>query len=88
MISYFSEMKLDDWQRRRASLDSIIDEGAMICKAGSGSRKLGVELFSKKEFIDKLTMPAGSLQNIEILETKLNKGKIVVLRFRMEEKAR
>jgi hypothetical protein len=85
MISYFSEMKLDDWQKRRESLDSIIDDGAMICQVGSGSRQLGVELFRKQEFIDKLTMPAGSLRNIEILETKLLKGKIVVLRFRMEE---
>jgi hypothetical protein len=85
MISYFSEMKLDEWQKRRESLDSIIDDGAMICQAGSGSRKLGVELFTKQEFIDKLTMPAGSLRNIEILETKLMKGKIVVLRFRVEE---
>ncbi len=29
MIHYFSEMKVEDWQKRRATLNSIIDEGAI-----------------------------------------------------------
>jgi hypothetical protein len=86
MIHYFSEMKVEDWQKRRASLDSIIDKGAMICQVGGGSKKLGVELFTKQEFIDRLTIPTGSLKNLEILETKLKNEKIVILRFRIYEK--
>jgi hypothetical protein len=86
MIHYFSEMKVEDWLKRRAYLDSIIDDGAMICQVGGGSRKLGVELFNKQEFIDRLTIPAGSLKNLDILETKLKNEKIVVLRFRIIEK--
>lgn len=84
MILYFSEMKLADWQKRRASLDSIIDRNAMIYQVGSGSRHLGVELFNKHEFIDKLTMPAGSLKNLDVLETQSRNGKIVILRFRLK----
>jgi hypothetical protein len=88
MIQYFSEMDIDNWQKRRASLDSLIDNGALICRVGSGSRKLGVELFTKQEFIDKVTMPSGSLKNLEILETQMKNQKIVILRFRIIEKIR
>jgi len=88
MIHYFSEMKLDEWQKRREQLNSIIDDGAMICQVGSGSRRLGVELFTKQEFIDRLSVPAGSLKNLEILETKMRNDKIVILRFRIGERVR
>jgi hypothetical protein len=83
IILCFSEMNLADWQKRRASLESIIDDNAMIYQVGSGSRHLGVELFNKHEFIDKLTMPTGSLKNLDILETQLRSGKISILRFRV-----
>jgi hypothetical protein len=88
MIQYFSEMNVDDWQKRRVSLDLIIDEGAMICRVGSGSMRLGVELFTKQEFIDKVTMPSGNLKNLEILESQLKNQKIVILRFRINENAK
>jgi hypothetical protein len=88
MILCFSEMNLTDWQKRRASLDSIIDDNAMIYQVGSGSRHLGVELFNKHEFIDKLTMPAGSLKNMDVLETQLKSGKIAILRFRVNSEIR
>jgi len=88
MILCLSEMNLDDWQKRRTSLDSIIAEDAMIYQVESGSRQMGVELFNKQEFIDKLTMPAGSLKNLDVLETKMRNDKIVILRFRVNGKIR
>jgi len=44
-----------------------------------------MELFTKWEFIDKMTMPSHSLKNIEILNTKYFGDKIVVLRFRITD---
>ena len=85
MILYFSEMNIEGWQKRRAALDSIIDDRAMIYQTGTGSRQLGVELFNKQEFIDKITMPALNLKRMEVLETRLTGGKIVILRFRIRE---
>ena len=85
MIHYFSEMKVDDWGKRRARLDNMIADDAMIYQLYSRNNAAsGMELLNKEEFIDKLTMPSGSLKNIEVLDTRLRDGKIVILRFRVK----
>jgi hypothetical protein len=86
MIRFFSEMNVEDWQKRRAYLDEMIDEGAMIYQVYGDNNKQGMELHTKWEFIDKLTMPAHSLKNIEILDTKYVGNRIMILRFRTSEK--
>lgn len=85
MIHYFSEMKTEDWLKRREQLNRIIDDNAMIYQVMGGSTGTGMELFNKVEFIDKLTIPAGSLKNLEILDTKYKGERIVVLKFRVKE---
>jgi len=85
MIHYFSEMKVDDWGKRRTRLENMIADDAMIYQLYSRNNTAsGMELLNKEEFIDKLTMPSGSLKNIEVLDTKLRDGKIVILRFRVK----
>ena len=86
IIHYFSEMNVDDWQKRRSYLDKIIDDRAMIYQVLNDLNTLGMEIYNKKEFVDKLTMPTSSLKHIEILETQFRKDKIMILRFRINEK--
>ena len=88
MIHYFSKMKVDDWEKRRNRLEKMIDDKAMIYQVVSEKEAIGTELYNKQEFIDKLTVPSGSLKNIEILDTKFREEKITVLRFRVSEKSR
>jgi len=89
MIHYFSQMKVDDWERRRTKLQGMIDDGAVIYQVyGEKNAVSGMALLNKQEFIDKLTMPSGSLKNIEVLDTRLKDGKIAVLRFRVKPAAR
>ena len=83
MIHYFSTMKIDDWEKRRNRLDAMIDDEAMIYQVINARNETGVAIFNKQEFIDKLTMPVGSLKNIEILGSNLRAGKIMVLRFQL-----
>lgn len=85
IIHYFSEMNVEDWQKRREHLDNIIDETAMIYQVLSDRSDIGMELYNKKEFIDKLTMPTGSLKHIEILDTKMKNEKIIVMKFRVKK---
>lgn len=84
MIQYFSQRNVKDWQQRRNQLNRIISDSAIIYQV---IRKgdLGVELFSKKEFIDKLTLPTTGLRNIEILDTKYDGKQIAIIRFRQKE---
>jgi hypothetical protein len=88
MIHYFSMMKVDDWEKRRIRLDSMISDGAMICQVINDKEATGMALYNKQEFIDKLTMPSGSLRNIEVLGSQVREGRIIVLRFRINEKKR
>jgi hypothetical protein len=86
MIRYFSEQNVDDWQKRRMKLEEMFDDGAMICQVMNDKNRTGMELYTKWEFIDKLTMPVQSLKNIEILNTKYVGDKIAVLRFRTTDR--
>jgi hypothetical protein len=83
VIHYFSVSNVIDWQKRRSILSGIIDEGAMVYQVLGEKDAPGMELYNKEEFIDKLTIPTGSLKFIEILDAKLKNDKIIVLKFRI-----
>jgi hypothetical protein len=84
MIQYFSGMNVKDWQKRRNQLNRIIADSAMIYQVFD-REKIGVELFNKAEFIDKLTFPSTGLRRIEILDTQYRKNQISMIRFRQKE---
>jgi hypothetical protein len=86
IIHYFSMMKVDDWAKRRNRLEAMINDGAMICQVFNDKEATGMALYNKQEFIDKMTVPSGSLKNIEILNSQMRENKIMVLRFRINEK--
>ncbi|HRG51255.1 MAG TPA: hypothetical protein PLL00_00345 [Bacteroidia bacterium] len=79
MIHYFSTAKLKDWRQRRLQLEDMIAADAKIFQVYVDGT--GMELYNKKEFIDKLTMPLKSLKNIEIIETHYNKNQLSLVRF-------
>jgi uncharacterized integral membrane protein len=86
MIRYFSEMNIHDWQKRREKLYSMIDEAAIIYQVINERKNIGMELYNKEEFIDKLTMPSGNLRYIEVLDTKYRNEKIIMLKFMINKK--
>ncbi len=85
ILHYFSEMNVDDWQKRRDYLVEIIDNGAIFYQVLNDKNKQGMALYNKTEFIDKLTMPTGSLKFIEILDIKFKNDKIILVRFRINK---
>jgi len=88
MIHYLSTMKVDDWEKRKQKLADMIDDQALIYQVMNDRKTTGTAMYNKQEFIDKMTMPAGSLRNIEILDSQLSKNKIVLLRFRINDSKR
>jgi hypothetical protein len=84
MIHYFSNTDVKAWQKRREQLDKMFSEGAMIYQVPDQKQGTGMELFNKWEFIDKLTMPTSSLQQIEILDSRYDNGQIMLLRFKVK----
>lgn len=83
MIHYFSQTKITDWEKRRNKLESMLVDTALICQLVGEKGAAGMELFTKEEFIDKLTIPTGSLKDLEILDTRYRNNRISVLKFRV-----
>ena len=84
MIHYFSNSNVKDWLKRREELDHMFADSVKIYQVLDGTT--GMEMYNKWEFINKLTLPANSLQNIEILDTQYEGNKITRLRFNQVEK--
>ncbi len=85
ILHYFSEMNTEDWQKRRVFLGEIIDENAVVYQVFNDMNELGMAIYNKYEFIDKLTIPTSSLKNIEILDIKYKNDKIAIVRFRINK---
>jgi len=80
MIDYFAHSKVEDWLKRKEQLNEMIADSAYICQVIYGSM-MGMELFNKDEFIEMLTVPSTSLQNIRIIDMLYRDNKIISVRF-------
>ena len=84
MLRLFSRADVSDWQQRRVQLDSMFAPDARIYQLFAG-QELGMELYNKQEFINKLTMPLRSLRQIDVLDIRYAGDRIQVLRFKQKE---
>ena len=80
MLHYFSTKKTKDWQSRRKHLEQILSDDLKVIQISEQTGG-GIALYNKQEFINKMTLPIGSLQNIEILSTVYEKEQMVEIRF-------
>jgi hypothetical protein len=80
MIHYFSTANVNDWKKRREQLDKMFADTAVIFEVFNQGA-LGMEIYDKWEFINKITIPASNLRQIEILDTEYFQDQIVILRF-------
>ena len=85
VLKYFSEKNVEDWQKRRQKLEQMFVDDAMICQVMHDKRGTGMELYTKREFIDKMTMPSRTFKNIEVLSTRYIGERIAVLKFRISD---
>lgn len=79
MLKYYSTGNFKDVEKRQAQLQNLIAKNAEIYQVYPNNR--GIELYSKTEFIQKLTIPTSTLKNIQILNKTYENGKIVKLKF-------
>jgi hypothetical protein len=85
MIHVFSTGKIEDWEKRRQQLKKMIADDAMIFQVDIENGR-PMELYTKREFITKLTLPLGSLRQLEVLQTKYDAaGRIHSMHFYQKE---
>jgi hypothetical protein len=86
MLHYFSTQKMEDWKKRRAQLDKMLADDVQIVQLIQiDGQDMGIEMYNKQEFINKMTLPVNSLKNIEIIKTEYRGQQIARLRFIQHE---
>ncbi len=83
MLHYYANNKINDWKDRKVELQKLIADKAAIFQVLP--HDLGIEIYSKNQFINFLTTPTNSLKNIEFIETIRNHKQIVKLKFRTKK---
>ena len=81
MLHYFTNSNIKDWTKHKTQLHDLISDNAKIYRLFDES--IGIELFTKAEFIRTLTLPTNSLKRIIILDRTLENDQIVSLKFIM-----
>lgn len=82
MLHYYTNKNIKEWKTHREKLSTIFSDDASIYQLFSNSN--AVEIYTKQEFIQKLTIPTRSLKGMKILEKTVVDGKIVKLKFIIE----
>ncbi|WP_432411557.1 hypothetical protein [Rasiella sp. SM2506] len=79
MLKYYSTGNFKDVEKRQEQLQNLIANNAQIYQVYPNNT--GIELYSKTDFIQKLTLPTSTLKNIQILNKTYENGKLVKLKF-------
>lgn len=82
MLNYYTNKSIKEWKQHREKLNSIFSDTAEIYQFFDNSNV--VEIYTKQEFIQKLTIPTRSLKGMRILDKTELDGKIVKLKFMID----
>ena len=83
MLYYYSN-SAKDLKQRIAKLDQMIANNALIYQVYDNDF-FGVEILSKQQYINLVTMPTTSLKNFSLIESESKNGKIVKLKFKIQQ---
>ena len=82
MLFYYSK-SIKDLKKKRESLNYLISNNALIYQVYD-NETYGVETMDKQRYINLVTLPSTSLENLEVIETKNDKsGKIDMIKFKI-----
>ena len=73
MLDYYTNGNIKDWKKRKQQLQQLIAEKAQIYQLFPNN--IGIEIYSKEDFIRTLTIPTRSLKHIKILDKKYSNRK-------------
>ncbi|NRS92724.1 hypothetical protein HNQ03_001802 [Chryseobacterium sp. 16F] len=73
----------EEIKQKRRQLENLIAENAVIYQVFD-SEIYGVETLNRQKYITLLTIPTTSLKNLNIIEMTKDKGKIVAIKFKID----
>ena len=82
MLFYYSK-SIKDLKRKRESLNFLISDNALIYQVYD-NETYGVETMDKQRYINLVTLPSTSLENLEVIDTKTDSAnKIIMIKFKI-----
>jgi len=81
MLKYYSNGNVADVAQRREQLNNLIANDAQIYEVLP--KNTGIQVYSKTQFITKVTIPTQSLKRLQVLDKTYSNDKIVKLKFRI-----
>ncbi len=83
MLFYYSK-SIKDLKKKRESLNYLISDNALIYQVYD-NETYGVETMNKLRYINLVTLPSTSLENLEVIDTRNDdkSGKIIMIKFKI-----
>ena len=82
ILKYYTNGNVKDWSKHKKKIERLINDDAQIYRYYKGG--LGVEIYTKEEFVRLLTIPTSSLNKIRILDKSYENDQIKTLEFIVE----
>ncbi|MBW8361606.1 MAG: hypothetical protein K0M56_05390 [Kaistella sp.] len=83
IMLFFYSKSITDLKKKRLSLNYLISDNALIYQIYD-NETYGVETLDKQRYINLVTLPSTSLENLEVIDTQTNdSGKIVMIKFKI-----
>ncbi|MDQ0477007.1 hypothetical protein [Chryseobacterium sp. MDT2-18] len=82
MLFYYSK-SIKDLKKKRESLNYLISDDALIYQVYD-NETYGVETMDKQRYINLVTLPSTSLENLQVIDTRNDKNnKIIMIKFKI-----
>lgn len=79
---YYYSKSIKDFKKKTKELNKLISDNALIYQVVD-SDIYGIETMDKQKYISLVTLPTTSLENLEVIDTQMDKGKIIMIKFRI-----
>ena len=82
-LFYYSK-SIKDFKKKTEQLNRLISDKALIYQVVD-SDIYGIETLDKQKYISLVTLPTTSLENLEVIDSQMENGKIVMIKFKITE---
>lgn len=81
---YYYSKSITDFKKKTNELNRLISDNALIYQVVD-SDIYGIETMDKQKYISLVTLPTTSLENLEVIDSQMKNGKIVMIKFKITD---
>lgn len=81
---YYYSKSIIDFKKKTSELNRLISDNALIYQVVD-SDIYGIETLDKQKYISLVTLPTTSLEKLEVIDSQMKNGKIVMIRFKITD---